>query len=47
VEDEVVEVVALREGGKVLARLGGVVIVEFDCDGALMWVVRREIRACE
>jgi hypothetical protein len=35
VEDEVVEVIALREGGEVLARFGGVVVVELDRDGAL------------
>jgi hypothetical protein len=35
VEDEVVEVVALREGGEVLARFGRVVVVELDRDGAL------------
>jgi len=35
VEDEVVEVVALREGGEVLAGFGSVVIVEFDGDETL------------
>jgi hypothetical protein len=34
-----VVVATLREGGKVLAGFGGVIVIEFDCDGALMFLV--------
>ena len=38
VEDQAVEVVALRERGEVFACLGRMVVVEFDDDGALLWL---------
>jgi hypothetical protein len=40
VEHDAVEVVALGEGGEVLACLWRMVIVKFDDDGALSWSVR-------
>jgi hypothetical protein len=39
VEDQAVEVVALRERREVFACLGRMVVVEFDDDGALLWLI--------